>query len=253
MATGKSKRNCSLFFDHQKGENHMANGYPRPELLKKFLQSSKSMSTFYQQDFINYRGKTTDTNELYTEVVAEWCIENLSRFEEISKITRASSYKTASHDGVPDNNCSNRTEELIAMSMFRQRTFPLVGQVIDYQTPLKSKRSDHAGKIDLLAYDGNVLRILELKEPESTESMLRCVLEGYTYLRTVDTEKLLDDFSLPSSTSVEASPFVFRGGQQWREMEEESRPYLKHLMSLLNSRPLYITSLDADKYSITEA
>lgn len=229
----------------------MANGYSKPELLKKVLRASKIMYTFYKQDFINYRGKTTDTNELYTEVVAEWCIENLSRFEKIPKITRTSSYKTASHDGIPDNDRSNRTEELIAMSMFRQGTLPIVGQVVDYQTSLKNKRSDHAGKIDLLAYDGKVLRILELKERESTESMLRCVLEGYTYLRTVDTEKLLCDFSLPSGTPVVASPFVFRNGRQWKEMEEQ-RPYLNQLMSLLGGQPLYINAFDAEGFSITE-
>ena len=46
--------------------------------------------------------------------------------------------------------------------MFRQKEISYVGEILDYQTPLKNKRSDEAGKIDLLSYDGRILRILEL-------------------------------------------------------------------------------------------
>ena len=83
------------------------------------------------------------------------------------------------------------------MEIFRQGFLSDVGRVIDYQTPLKNRRSDKAGKIDLLSYDGISVRILELKEPDSDETMLRCVLEGYTYMKTVDGKRLINDFELP--------------------------------------------------------
>lgn len=229
----------------------MAQDYIAEEILMKISQAGQEIETFYKQDFINYRGQTKDTKEYYTEIVAEWCAENISLFEQIPKITRRASYKTPTHDGNPVNAHSNRTEELIAMSMFRQGELPIIGKILDYQTPLKNKRSDHAGKIDLLAYDGKVLRILELKEPESTESMLRCILEGYTYLQIVDKEKLLEDFSLPAHTSVEASPFVFLNGQQHNEMCEE-RPKIKRLAALLHSKPFYIVEKGNGYYDVTE-
>ena len=69
--------------------------------------------------------------------------------------------------------------------------------------------------------------------------MLRCVLEGYTYLKIVDTIKLIDDFELPKETRVLASPFVFKYGQQYQEMLEK-RPNLFNLMKMLNSKPYYI-------------
>ena len=37
---------------------------------------SKDISTLYKEDFINYRGNTTDTGEKYTEVVADWLLNN---------------------------------------------------------------------------------------------------------------------------------------------------------------------------------
>lgn len=229
----------------------MPSGYTKSDFLDLIDRAGDDMSTFYQQDFVNYRGKTADTGELYTEVVAMWCADNLSYFERIPVISRKSSYKTPTHDGVPDNESSNRDEERIAMAMFRQGMLPRVGRVIDYQTPLKNRRSDPAGKIDLLAYDGNTLRILELKKPDSTETMLRCVLEGETYLRTVDRVKLLNDFNLPAGTPVTAAPFVFYNGEQRREMAEQ-RPQLKRLMSRLKCQPIYIIQTGKETYDVTE-
>jgi hypothetical protein len=217
---------------------------------------ASNISTFYKRGCINYRSKTSDTKEYYTEVISEWLLEHLDLLEQIKTITRCSSYWVEGHDGISDNPDSNREEELIAMAMKRQGSLPLVGQVLDYQTPLKSVQKDTAGKIDLLTYDGKTLRILELKEPDSKETMLRCVLEGYTYLKTVDKDKLISDFSrdsgvkIPEGTAVVACPFVFHGGFQWKEMQQE-RPCLKRLMETLNSKPYYVIE-ENGVYIVTE-
>lgn len=228
----------------------MASGYTKAALLQKLDTAAQDIATFYQHGFINYRGRTTDTGELYTEVIAAWCLADLPRFAAIPRLRRKAGYKTATHDGQTPRAESNREEERIAMAMFRQGTLPCVGKVLDYQTPLKNRRTDRAGKIDLLAFDGHVLRILELKAPDSTETMLRCVLEGHTYLQTVDAEKLLADFSLPPDTPLKACPFVFYGSVQWQEMQEE-RPCLKHLMAQLDSRPFYIREIQ-NRYTVEE-
>ncbi len=225
-------------------------GYTKEQICLRLEELSSNMSLFYKKGCINYRGKTTDTGEYYTEVIAEWLLEHLDLLDQIKNITRRSSYCVDGHDGIPEHPDSNREEELIAMAMKRQGEMPLVGQIIDYQTPLKSIRKDKVGKIDLLAYDGSTLRILELKEPDSKETMLRCVLEGYTYLKTVDTAKLIEDFKLPDDTAVVACPFVFRGGFQWNEMQQE-RPFLKRLMEVLGCKPYYVEE-ENDSYIVTE-
>ena len=213
--------------------------YTREQIWLRLNEMASNMSLFYKKGCINYCGKTKDTKEYYTEVISEWLLEHFELLEQITPITRRSSYRVYGHDGIPDHPDSNREEELIAMAMKRQGDLPLVGQVLDYQTPLKNVRNDKAGKIDLLTYDGKTLRILELKEPDSKETMLRCVLEGYTYLKTVDPTKLRTDFDLPADTEIVACPFVFREGFQWNEMQQ-NRPYLKKLMKALNSKPYYI-------------
>jgi hypothetical protein len=219
-------------------------GYSRDDILQKCKVAFDDIRTFYKQPFINYNGRTDDTNEYYTEVVADFLCSNISAYiKGIPQITREASYKTAGHDG--DFNADTpREEEKIAMQMFNQSQngirYDFIGDIIDYQTPLKNKRADVAGKIDLLSYDGTTLYILELKKPNSVESMLRCVLEGFTYMQTADKAKLLADFNLPTGTNIKASPFVFKDGEQHQEMKEE-RPHLCKLMKLLNSKPYYIT------------
>lgn len=224
-------------------------GYTRKKIISKIENAARDMRLFYKQDFINYLGKTTDTDEYYTEVVCEWLFNNLSVLDDIPTITREKGYFTKGHDGIIKNPNSNRTEEMIAMNMFRQRNISYVGKIIDYQTPLKNTRNDKAGKIDLLSYDGCTLRILELKEPKSTESMLRCVIEGYTYLKTVDKVKLLESFELPTDTIVVANPLVHIESVQRYEMDEQ-RPMLKKLIGKLNCKPLYFD--DKEKYIIME-
>lgn len=225
--------------------------YTREQIWLRLDEMAYDMSLFYKKGCINYRGKTTDTKEYYTEIVSEWLLEHLELLEQIKTITRQSSYFVEGHDGIPDNPDSNREEELIAMAMKRQGHLPIVGQALDYQTPLKNVQKDKAGKIDLLTYDGTMLRILELKEPDSKETMLRCVLEGYTYLKTVNRTKLLADFCLPSDTEVTACPFVFREGFQWKEMQQD-RPHLKLLMEKLNSKPYYVVE-ENKKFIVAEA
>ena len=224
--------------------------YTRAQIWEQLDAQSSDMSNFYKSGCVNYRGETSDTKEPYTEVIAEWLMQHLELLEQIQTITRQASYQVAGHDGIPEHPDSNREEELLAMAMKRQVTLPYVGTILDYQTPLKNKQKDTAGKIDLLAYDGTTLRILELKAPDSKETMLRCVLEGFTYLKTVDRAKLLLNFDLPADTVVAACPFTFYGGFQWEEMQQE-RPWLKKLMAALHSTPLYIKQ-ENEQFIVTE-
>jgi len=213
------------------------------------------MGNFYKRKVVNYRGTTSDSKEYYTEVVAEWILKNIYLFDYIKPITREKSYKVDSHDGKNKDNDSNREEEKIAMKLFvlsqnQGKVFDVIGKIIDYQTPLKDIQTDKAGKIDLLAYNENekTLRILELKRPDSKETMLRCVLEAYTYLKVVDKTKLLKDFGLPENTEIKACPFVFYGGEQHKEMKED-RKNLKDLIKKLGVEVIYLEEKDGE-YSI---
>ncbi|MDE5993827.1 MAG: hypothetical protein K2G87_12345 [Oscillospiraceae bacterium] len=230
-------------------------GYTKSDILAMCDENIKNINTFYKADCINYRGKCSDTGELFTEVVAEFVLDHLQEFKNnITQITRSSSYKIKGHDGIHNMN-TNRAEEHIAVDMYNfcdknGGNFDHIGKIIDYQTPLKSSQDDAAGKIDLISYDGEILRILELKKPDTKETMLRCVMEGYTYLKTVDSRKLLEDFCLPMDTVIKACPFVFSDSIPYKEYKEQ-RPQLSALMTALDSKPYFISENNST-YIITE-
>ena len=232
----------------------MGKVYSKDEVIKMVEEAKSDMKNFYKKDFINYSGVTSDKKSYYTEIIAEWLLDNFYLFDNIKMISRESSYKVDSHDGEIKNKNSNREEEKIAMEVFnfsqkKGEAFDIIGKIIDYQTPLKNVQTDDAGKIDLLAYNKNtkILRILELKKLDSDETMLRCVLEAYTYLKIVDRDKLLKDFELPKDTTVKACPFVFFEGEQYKEIQED-RKYLKELMKKLDIEPIYLKT----EYKVVE-
>ena len=226
---------------------------------KEILEEIQDMGNFYKRKVVNYRGTTSDSKEYYTEVVAEWILKNIYLFDHIKPITREKSYKVDSHDGKNKNNDSNREEEKIAMKLFdlsqnQGKVFEIIGKIIDYQTPLKDIQTDKAGKIDLLAYNEKenpkTLRILELKKPDSEETMLRCVLEAYTYLKVVDKDKLLKDFGLPEDTEIKACAFVFYDGKQHQEMKD-GREKLEELIEKLDIEVIYLKEENRE-YSVVK-
>ena len=230
--------------------------YSKDEIIKKLEVAKSEMWKFYSQDFVNYRGKTSDKErDYYTEIIAKWLLDNIKLFNDIKMISREKSYKVDSHDGIIKNEESKREEEKIAMKLFdlsqnQGKVFDIIGKIIDYQTPLKNVQTDDVGKIDLLAYNESkkTLRILELKKPDSKETMLRCVLEAYTYLKILDKTKLLKDFELPEDTVIKACPFVFYGKEQYREMQQD-REHLKDLIEKLGIEVIYLEEKNGE-YSI---
>ena len=232
----------------------MGKVYSKNEIIKIMKEAKSDIKNFYKKEFVNYLGVTSDTKEYYTEIIAEWLLDNFYLFDTIKMISRESSYKVKTHDGKIKAENSNREEEKIAMELFdysqnKGVTFDIIGKIIDYQTPLKNVQKDDVGKIDLLAYNEKekTLKILELKKPDSKETMLRCVLEAYTYLKIADKTKLLKDFELPEDTIIKACPFVFVEGEQYKEIQED-RKYLKELMKKLDVEPVYLK----EEYKIVE-
>ena len=233
----------------------MGKKYSKEEIIKKLEESKSKMGQFYNENFLKYIGETSDEEGYYTEIIAGWLLDNIELFNNIKMISRKSNYKVKTHDGIIKNEGSKREEEKIAMKLFelsqnQGKVFDIIGKIVDYQTPLKDIQTDKAGKIDLLAYneEEKILRILELKRPDSKEIMLRCVLEAYTYLKVVDKDKLLKDFELPENTKIKACAFVFYGGEQHQEMQK-NKENLGELIKKLDIEIIYLKEENGE-YSV---
>lgn len=185
--------------------------YTESEYIHEIEKTIISKLPFYSQPYVNYRGKTSDSKVKYTEVMARKLLLNKDAINSgLNEITRMCSYRTDSHNGSTAQNADKRRkEERIAMAMFRlQRTYQEFGKILDYQIPLKNDSSNKGiGKIDLVSYDegSDTLYLLELKIRESRETLLRCVLEVYSYSKIINEQKLKSDFDRSSAKVVPAA------------------------------------------------
>lgn len=231
--------------------NYIMKTYSKQDIIDrcKLQSSGDNFKSFYNNGMVNYRGKTQDTKEFYTEVIAKYLLDNyddLFRKGRIPMVPRKSSYKQNTHDG--NQTYTNRKEENLAKYLFNQlpgkeKHLEYIGQIIDYQVPLKNSQKDEkVGKIDLLSVNSDDIFILELKCEGTDETMLRCVLEAYTYLQQLDKEKLVKDFGLNTSEpKFHATPLVFKNSYPYQEyMNKEDHPYLITLMDKLGIKPYFL-------------
>ena len=172
----------------------------------KLTEVQKFAANFYKAPIINYKGHVTDkskvNNTRYSEVIADALISKgyIKTWLELQPL-RPNHFDTGhNHSESVDINklqFSNRKEEILAKLLFYQREVSGLGYIFDYQTPLKATRNDSCGKIDLLGYnkDDKCYSVIELKyRPSgSEETLLRCVLEAYTYYKLLDLKQLKSD------------------------------------------------------------
>lgn len=201
------------------------------------------MRTFPEQPFTNYTGRALDTGEAYQDIVAGWCLDHWPLFEAVAPITRELPYRDPLRDGTRPRRLS-LAEEILSRDLYVRfhpgtgRRLNILGQVLDYQMPLGNRAADRAGKVDLVTWDGETLRLLMLRTQGSTDSMLRCLLQSYVHLRTADGGKLLSDLQLPPDSPVEAAPFVYLEGQQRKETREHAG-VLSRLALRSGCRPIW--------------
>jgi len=128
----------------------------------------------------------------------------------IVSITRKASYNVP-HRGDYASKSPRIKEKVLAIWLCNRKVdLGGLGKCMAYEIPLCDKRSDSYGKIDLLSYnaDQNTLYLIELKKPESTESLNRAILEISTYYQVIDQQKLLMDMGLPEDTEIKKAVLV---------------------------------------------
>ncbi|SHN51036.1 hypothetical protein SAMN02745247_00631 [Butyrivibrio hungatei DSM 14810] len=222
-------------------------------LCKEWLEV-KTASGFYDSKYKNWVGTIKQSEEYSSDVVAEFVLSHIEDFRNIKELERTGSYN-AGHSGVLERENSNRKEERVAVKLFNNCNkldidYEFIGKIIDYQTPLQD---GHVPAIDLLSVKDTTLYILELKQENSTENLLRCVLEAYTYSKQVNVKKIIDDFGLNDQIKeVVAAPLIYCKNRQMDEFcemrNEGKRPFTYKLMEELDIKTVFAYREDGGKY-----
>ena len=176
---------------------------------KKFSELTNTLSddytqqevvgNFYKTSILNYRGYVTSEKKikenLYTERIAKSILDNGLLTVWKCLVPVRTNHFVPEHS--KECECiisTNRKEEILAKLLYRQGDVGGLGKILDYQTPLKRKKSDSYGKIDLLSYNekDNLISIVELKYRPSVsdETLLRCILEAYTYYKLLELDQV---------------------------------------------------------------
>lgn len=164
-----------------------------------YIDIKRFAANFYKTPIVNYKGYINGSKNLYSEIIAKTLVsEDFVKEWGKLKPVRPNHFDTGhNHSESVDINklqISNRKEEILAKLLFYQRGVKDLGYIFDYQTPLKAVKSDSYGKIDLLGYNSKdkCYSIIELKyRPSgSEETLLRCVLEAYTYYKLLDLKQI---------------------------------------------------------------
>ncbi len=215
----------------------------KKETIDELKKEFSNIENIYKSKCVNWTGTTKDSDELYSEIIANELLQNINEFENISTISRTKTYCRENHSDIYIDSRSNRKEEIFAKRITGLKLGGL-GLIKDFQIPLKDKREDKGlGKIDLISFNDKtmILYLIELKYEGNKETLLRASLEGYIYYKIIDKVKLIEDFCGDDidSTKINVKPVVLvthdcKAYKELKDVRLGNRPKFKELVHKLD-------------------
>lgn len=210
----------------------MSLGFPTDEIEKEWQTLSKDWYSIYQWQRTSGVG--------YTEPVTQR-IESM--FDSITLITdglRDRSFRVKAHRGQIKLNTGieQLTEKRLVRAMFNASTIPLLGKVIDYETPLKDNDEARHGDIDLVCVSSDQCFCVEAKKPKASESILKAVLQAFVYTSLASKKKslFLKSFGLDQRLKLTPAILTFTSAQSGRQLNViDKYPMLQKLIQKIDS------------------
>lgn len=213
-------------------------GKTKKEVLNALDSELINIENLYKSKCVNWKGTTKNTQELYSEIIANELLQKIDKYDNILRIKREKTYCRKNHKNRKTNK-TNRYEENFAKQITGLE-FKGLGLIKDFQVPLKNKRDDRVGKIDLISFNEKtkILYLIELKFGNNKETLLRAILESYTYFKIVDETKLIKDcFSnkiIQKEIRIKPAVLVVPNCNAYKELIEIGNGERSKLKELIN-------------------
>ena len=190
------------------------------------LNAENSFQKLYQNKIV----KQTSYCNNYARILMNLPEGPKAFFDQIrSNPERQNPYKVPSHIGVTNK---GELKEKTRFQWEIRETYALFNyfqknngsfKILDYQTPMRDTSNDNEKNIDLVGTDGKNLYLLEYKRMISEESLLRSVLEVYSYRRLINEgiNKFASDFGY-DETDVIPAIIMMEGSSQWKSYQKQS-------------------------------
>lgn len=238
-----------------KGEIEMK-VYKEADIRKEVQAKLKeNLNSFYREDFLNYEGKTVDNKIKLTEVIADELIKNYDQVRKIGRNTLIRKTKSFNrhHNGVANVKARIQrfgyleySEKLLAIALYNSKQgCYCLGEIFDYEVPIKETQTDKYGRIDLVSTDtfNHSVKLIELKikpKNKNGETLLRALLEIYTYYKLISDsyDKFLKDYNLSPSKYLQFQPAILTdkqalSGETLLNLKEH--PRIQALISMMNN------------------
>lgn len=218
----------------------MSRKYSVDQLRSNLSKALSEPESLYQKSFVNWKGCIQNSGEFYTEIISK---ELLHQEIDIKRIVRKRKYLSVNTRSIHSGS-SNRLEERFAKLLHRENLDGL-GEVFDYQIPLKDVQSRNAGKIDLVTKTNENIFLVELKGPlNRKDTLLRSVLEAWTYSKQIGPgflqeckEKIIKSEQIIEPEDIKPAVLLFPGTlayDETKEIQRGDRPQLSALVKRLN-------------------
>ncbi len=188
--------------------------------------------TFWLSESASRIGKTSDTNEDYTEVVGAFLLENgfieKDNFTGVKQITKKAPYQA--HTKFSPAACY--------LSLHLEEKF---GTIIESEIELGNYPDDKAGVVDLITYkkDTDELYLIEFEQYYSENTLLSAALKIQTHYQTIDKEKLVNDFYSKEDSPISSKNpqikkvlVLLKGSNAYKEYQE-NRPNITKILDEL--------------------
>ena len=182
--------------------------------------------------------------KFYSDDIANIIVNDFHHINLVKKDLRQNNFKIDDHCGQAQlsTDIKQITEKRFLRALFNfanEKPLKFIGKVIDYEVPLKEKRGAQHGDIDLLAFNNNNLFVIEAKKHNSSESILKAILEAYVYSKLVHSvkERFYSDFGFTSELILTPTILTFKSaasGKQLLSINEYSNSNIKCLLNILN-------------------
>ena len=188
--------------------------------------------TFWLSESASRVGKTSDTNEDYTEVVGAFLLENgfieKDNFTGVKQITKKAPYQV--HTKFSTAACY--------LSLHLDEKF---GTIVESEIELGNYPDDKAGVVDLITYkkDTDELNLIEFESDYSENTLLSAALKIQTHYQTIDKEKLVNDFYSKEDSPISSKNpqikkvlVLLKGSNAYKEYQE-NRPNVTKILDEL--------------------
>lgn len=211
----------------------MSRGLSKTELEMEWQALPKNWYAIYQWE------RTSRAS--YLEWIAEWIVDSFPYIQLLTNGIRSRTFRVSDHRGQISLNTKieQLTEKRLVRAMFNSRLLPVLGKVIDYEIPLKDTDEATHGDIDLLCILPGTCLCVEAKKPKASESILKALLQAYTYTSLVSTKKSLffSSFQLDPQLQLAPSILTFASAQSGWQLKEISKyPHLRKLIEMLDNQ-----------------